>query len=297
MFAGGFGATQSMQPLFGQSQQQLALLGFSGVPPQAPDLTAIRELESIKDSFVPAGTSNPRYRFQHLFLNVVDDPAQRVKPADVDELAWREALQRAGGANNPNKLWPVLARGFGDLLARRSAQVAALKEQSARMAALTSSVASLASRQETLLRERLEAIQNRHASLAHQLLKLLRRIDALEGRLASALGQRSIAQRAALKSLQAELIKLESEISPKAGGGLKGRIEPVAAAARMRAGAPMAGSSSELRAVDSQSLESLHNILTQSAAALSKITQVAQRAARDIAVLELKSFGEDAVMG
>ena len=95
----------------------VAPLAFAGAAPAAPDLSAIRELESIKDSYV-AGPTNQRYRFQHLLLNVVEHPGARVKPAGVDELQWREALQRAGGADNGDHLWPVLAQGFKDLLAR-----------------------------------------------------------------------------------------------------------------------------------------------------------------------------------
>ena len=49
--------------------------------------------------------------------------ACRVKPLDVDELQWREALQRAGGPENPDRLWPVPAKGFKDLIARKTAQV------------------------------------------------------------------------------------------------------------------------------------------------------------------------------
>ncbi len=123
--AGGFGFGAASAPaagsLFGAqqpaAQQAVAPLAFAGAAPAAPDLSAIRELESIKDSYV-AGSTNQRYRFQHLLLNVVDNPAARVKPAGVDELQWREALQRAGGADNPDHLWPVLAHGFKDLLAR-----------------------------------------------------------------------------------------------------------------------------------------------------------------------------------
>lgn len=59
-----------------------------------------------------SATSRPQ------LLNVVDNPAARVKPAAVDELQWRAALQRAGGPDNPDHLWPVLAQGFKDLLAR-----------------------------------------------------------------------------------------------------------------------------------------------------------------------------------
>ena len=43
--------------------------------------------------------------------------------AGVDDLAWREAVQRAGGADNPDRLWPVLAAGLTDLRSREAAQV------------------------------------------------------------------------------------------------------------------------------------------------------------------------------
>lgn len=97
---------------------------FTGLPPQ-PDLAAIKELEAIREAYT-AAPGNPRYRFQHLFLNVVDNPAACAKPQGVDELRWREAMQRAGAAAGPSRLWPVLALGTRDLLARKDAQVHAL---------------------------------------------------------------------------------------------------------------------------------------------------------------------------
>ena len=44
------------------------------------------------------GLSNDatRTRFSHLFLNVVDNPAARVRPPNVDALRWRQAINRAG---------------------------------------------------------------------------------------------------------------------------------------------------------------------------------------------------------
>lgn len=51
------------------------------------------------------------------------NPAARVKPPGVDDLRWREALQRCGGTENADGLWPVAARGFQDLVARKEAQV------------------------------------------------------------------------------------------------------------------------------------------------------------------------------
>ena len=55
-----------------------------------PDLGAARDLEALREAYTPGA---PRFRFQHLLLNVVDAPAARVKPPGVDELRWREALQ------------------------------------------------------------------------------------------------------------------------------------------------------------------------------------------------------------
>ena len=40
---------------------------------------------------------------QHLFLNVVENPSSRVKPANVDEIRWRQVLAQAGGPDNPDK--------------------------------------------------------------------------------------------------------------------------------------------------------------------------------------------------
>ena len=50
-----------------------------GLPAQQDQLVAIKQLEAIKDAY-QAAPSNLRSRFQHLFLNVVDNPASRVKP-------------------------------------------------------------------------------------------------------------------------------------------------------------------------------------------------------------------------
>lgn len=50
----------------------------TGVPAQ-PDLDAVRELEALRQAF-QAAPGNRSFRFQHLFLNVVDHPAARIRP-------------------------------------------------------------------------------------------------------------------------------------------------------------------------------------------------------------------------
>lgn len=115
-----FGAAAPQQPtLFGAAPTGPA--SFTA-PPLQPDFSAVRELVAVRDAFVP---DSERFRFQSLFLNVVPNPAARVKPSGVDDLRWREALQRCGGADNADSLWPVAARGFEDLVSRKDAQVGA----------------------------------------------------------------------------------------------------------------------------------------------------------------------------
>jgi nuclear pore complex protein Nup54 len=151
-------------------------VGTQGAAASAPDDSALKELQSIQDSYLPS-PGNHRYRFQYLFLNVVENPAARVKPAEVDELQWREALRRAGGPDNPDRLWPVQAQGFKGLLARKAAQDEAIKEHSERLQALQQGVASLTARHEAILKTQFEAVKKKHAALCQQLLRVLRYVS------------------------------------------------------------------------------------------------------------------------
>lgn len=48
--------------------------------------------------------SSAGFKFQSLFLNVVNNPQQRVKPPGLlDEVKWKQALRDAGGPNNLDK--------------------------------------------------------------------------------------------------------------------------------------------------------------------------------------------------
>ena len=114
----------------------------------------------------------------------------------MDELAWREALRRAGG---PYNLWPVQAQGFEALLQRKAAQDEAIKEHMARLEGLQPAVAAVSSRQEAMLREQLDGVRRRHTVRCQQLLRVIRYVDALEGRFAHAMGYRSSTPRDVLQ--------------------------------------------------------------------------------------------------
>ena len=61
---------------------------------------------------------------------------------------------------------------------RKAAQDAAIKEHSERLDSLSQMAAQLASRQETVLRDQLEAVRRRHVQLCHQLLRVLRHVSS-----------------------------------------------------------------------------------------------------------------------
>lgn len=61
---------------------------------------AIKEIQDLQVAYTP---TSPSFKFQYLFLNVVENPQMRIKPPHVDEIRWRQVLAQAGGPNNPDK--------------------------------------------------------------------------------------------------------------------------------------------------------------------------------------------------
>ena len=96
--------------------------------------------------------------------------AATLMAAGVDELAWREAMVRAGGPDNGDRLWPVLATGLSDLLQREGAQQDALQEHQQRLGLLTRAARDLARKQQTMLRDRLEGVKRREVRMEVQVI-------------------------------------------------------------------------------------------------------------------------------
>ena len=283
-FGGGQAQTQS-QMLFGGGggggQLQTGGQG-TGMVAQPPDDSALRELQSIQESYV-AAQGNSRHKFQYLFLNVVKDPAARVKPSDVDELQWRDALRRAGGPDNPYCLWPVPYNGFKGLLDRKKFQTEAMNEHKERLSDLQKRITALANRHETVLRVQMERIKESNNELSQKLLLTLRHIDALEGRFSRAIGYDTNTSLELLQKLDQELKGMESTIAINSAHGLLGRVDAMASAARVQSHS-RPGSDTKV-AVSDESLTAAFNILKDFAEAISKMQDTLHRNARDISVL------------
>lgn len=79
-------------------------------------------------------------------------------------------------------------------------------------------------------------------------------------------GYRGATPKELMQQLSAQLSEIETGLAPSAanGGGLQGKIKALAAAARMRAGAPSGGRVAELEGqVEPAQLEQLFGILSQ----------------------------------
>ncbi|GLC45771.1 hypothetical protein PLESTB_001157800 [Pleodorina starrii] len=239
-----FGQPQQPQ----QQQQQTNVFGAAGQA-QLPGLVdpsgltqddAVRSLTRLAAAYTP---SSPDFRFQTLFVSVVERPEQRVKPPGaVDENKWRAALAAIKGPNNPQKLWPVVANGFADLNTRSRMQAEAVAQNAARLRELQDRAAALSRRATSEFRSRVSGLQREHTNLSHRLLHMMRCLDALESRLALSAGYNAQQSRQQVAELNRQMGRLEDAVAPPAAAaGLQRRLEAIAAAARMRAGSADGG--------------------------------------------------------
>uniref|UniRef100_A0A383VBV5 Nucleoporin Nup54 alpha-helical domain-containing protein n=1 Tax=Tetradesmus obliquus TaxID=3088 RepID=A0A383VBV5_TETOB len=264
-----------------QQQQQLSPLAYSSSSHEAVK----RELEGIATAYMPGHSS---YRFQHIFLNVLDNPAQKVKPAAVvDELSWKQAMRDAGGPDNPDGLWPVAANGFDDLVKRTQAQAEGLAANRARLTELREHAYKQAQRQAGII-ARVARAREQHMELSNRLLGVARHVDGLEGRIASFMGLRGELSRGKEANLSRALEAVEAQLSPTSPAGLQRRLDALAAACRLRASSGtlgMGGSSQGGVKLDEASLAQLFAVLKEHVEGLKQLQEVLRRDVLDVEIM------------
>ncbi|WIA33449.1 hypothetical protein OEZ86_006581 [Tetradesmus obliquus] len=276
-----FGAATST-PAFGTSTfgSSTPAFGASSTPAFVK-----RELESIATAYMPGHSS---YRFQHIFLNVLDNPAQKVKPAAVvDELSWKQAMRDAGGPDNPDRLWPVAANGFDDLVKRTQAQAEGLAANRARLTELREHAYKQAQRQAGII-ARVARAREQHMELSNRLLGVARHVDGLEGRIASFMGLRGELSRGKEANLSRALEAVEAQLSPTSPAGLQRRLDALAAACRLRASSGtlgMGGSTQGGVKLDEASLAQLFAVLKEHVEGLKQLQEVLRRDVLDVEIM------------
>ena len=256
-------------------------------------------------------SANEEYtrRFQHLFLDVAAAPlpadVASAKPAGVDDARWRAAAEAVDslyrelsaevGAEHcgaVRNLAPTPTHGLEGLKARVAKQDAALAEQRAFAEGAERVLAEEQGRMLGQLQLRAQNARQVHVEQRHKLVAMQRRLEALyEAPLALPYVNEVERQ------LMARIDALQREVPPPRGAGRKGglalRLEELAAAAVMRAGAHSAGQAAGSGAngggtarLDDASAEQLMGVLAQQTEALRSLTKAMRDARRDMAVLE-----------
>lgn len=229
---------------------------------------------------------NRDYKLRALFLNVVGDPAARVKPPTVDERQWQETLEAAGGEHNADNLWPVPAVGFRDLRIRQEAQRVAQQEDEERLRECRAVLLQGKQRRAAEILSRLEAAQRRHGEQLYRLLRVLRCLEGLEGAL-SVHGSSEVNEMA-VRDLMARVTKVEHQLGPTSSTSLLSRSAAVAslASSRARAGAGASGAMKEAaKSIRPEVLDGTFTVLAEQLEAIRKLQAVVAKSERDLAII------------
>ena len=284
--AGGgglFGATPSLAST-GAAGGLLGGLSPALAAPAAPQAAqrsqAEQDLDRLRAAFT-VGEGNPEYRFRHFFVDLLEGPQGRVKPAGVDNLRWQEALEEAGSVEGlEGSLWPhpvgYQRPGFAELQDRLKKQEECLAGYTQFLLDCRERIMLIQQSHEAQVLARLEACRKTHEKQRQQLLALMRRIDFLEGRPF----RRPMTQ--AEEQLGASLRALVLELQ-QGTASLPGRIEAVAATARMHY--PVRRIPEGEMALDGHGVAETNKVLSDCAAALQELERTLTKDRRDVGII------------
>ncbi|KAJ4834052.1 Nuclear pore complex protein Nup54 [Turnera subulata] len=295
---------QQQTSLFQPQQQQQQQLGFGfqtpfSTPQQqaafpAPQLTtqmapvaplpfslADRDIQAIVEAY-KEDPGNPKYAFKHLLFSVTD-PQLRVKPAGVSDIMWAEAMGKLEGMDSLDRerLWPQLVQGFKDLSNRLKLQDEVIVSDAERLRMTQSNVKLLQRHFQADTLPRIERMRQKEQSLQRRLLRLMRIIEALEG-----------------KGCRLPLMKGEAELAEKlaaitrqlkgSGAELSRRVQNLLTVSRVQANSIASGGSLYLPGstkIHEQSLADMQEVLQQQTEAIARLGNLLKRDARDMEIM------------
>ncbi|XP_054786040.1 nuclear pore complex protein NUP54 [Prosopis cineraria] len=316
-FAAGFGTSLFSTPFSSQQQQQQqqtplfqqpSSTGFGfqssfAAPQPAPfqnaQLTtqmanvapvpfslADRDIQAIVDAYKEPG--NSKYAFKHLLFSVTE-PQYRVKPAGVSDIMWAEAMGKLEGMESADRerLWPQLVQGFKDLSQRLKIQDEVIVSDAERLRITQSNVKMLQRHFQADTLPWIQRLQQKEQILQRRLLRVMRIVEALEG-----------------KGCRIPLTKGEAELAEKlatitrqlkgSGAELSRRVQNLLTVSRVQAnggghGGPLylPGSTK----IHEQSLSDLQEVLQQQTEAIAKLGNVLKRDIRDMEIMMAEDTG------
>lgn len=245
-----------------------------------PFSLADRDIQAIVDAYKDE-PGNPKYAFKHLLFSVTD-PQFRTKPAGVSDIMWAEAMGKLEGmeSSNRERLWPQLVKGFKDLSERLKLQDEVIVSDAERLQMTQSNVKVLQRHFQADTLPRIERMRQTEKALQRRLLRLMRIIEALEG-----------------KGFRLPLTKGEAEIAEKlgatvrqmrgSGAELSRRVQNLLIVARVQANGHGGGSVylPGSTKIHEQSLSDMQEVLQQQTEAISRLGNVLKRDIRDMEII------------
>ncbi|KAL4278253.1 hypothetical protein GQ457_03G009280 [Hibiscus cannabinus] len=246
-----------------------------------PFSLADRDIQAIVDAYKEE-PGNPKYAFKHLLFSVTD-PQFRGKPAGVSDIMWAEAMAKLEGmeSSDRERLWPQLVHGFKDLSQRLKLQDEVILSDAERLRMTQSNVKMLQRHFQAETLPWIQRMRQKEQSLQRRLLKMMRIVEALEG-----------------KGYRVPLMKGEVELAEKlaaitrqlkgSGAELSRRVQNLLIVSRVQANAIGAGGSLYLPGstkIHEQSLADMQEVLQQQTEAIARLGNVLKRDIRDMEII------------
>lgn len=257
-----------------------------------PFSLADRDIQAIVEAYKDE-PGNPKYAFKHLLFSVTD-PQYRVKPAGVSDIMWAEAMGKLEGmeSSNRERLWPQLVQGFKDLSQRLKLQDEVILSDAERLKMIQSNVKMLQRHFQADTLPSVQRMVQKEQSLQRRLLRVMRIVEALEGK----------GYRLPLMKGEAELAEKLASITRQlkgSGAELSRRVQNLLTISRVQAnGGIGAGDSLYLPVstkIHEQSLADMQEVLQQQTEAIARLGNVLKRDIRDMEIImaEDKEMSDD----
>lgn len=245
-----------------------------------PFSLAERDIQAIVDAY-KEDPANPKYAFKHLLFSMTE-PQFRIKPAGVSDIMWAEAMGKLEGmeSSNRERLWPQLVQGFKDLSERLKLQDEVMVSDAERLRTTQSNVKLLQRHFQADTIPRVERMKQKEQGLQRRLLRVMRIVEALEG-----------------KGYRMPLMKGEAELAEKLavtvrqlkgpGAELTRRVQNLLTVARIQTNGGGNGYiyHSGSTKIDKHSLASMQEVVQQQTEAIARLGSVLKRDIRDMEII------------
>lgn len=245
-----------------------------------PFSLADRDIQAIVDAYKEE-PGNPKYAFKHLLFSVTE-PQFRIKPAGVSDIMWAEAMGKLEGmeSSNRERLWPQLVQGFKDLSQRLKLQDEVILSDAERLRMTQSNVKLLQRHFQADTLPWIERMRQKEQGLQRRLLRVMRIVEALEG-----------------KGCRVPLMKGEAELAEKlaaitrqlkgSGAELSRRVQNLLTMTRVQANGGGGGSIylPGSTKIHDQSLVDMQEVLQQQTEAIARLGNVLKRDIRDTEII------------